>query len=181
MRYVTMVLMLTVLAWAGAATPADAASREQIDARVEEALMTFYDKVDQGQSLARRAAGVLVFPRVTKAGIGIGGEYGEGALIVDGETVDYYSTVSASIGFQLGGQRRTQILLFMTEDALASFRNADGWEVGVDGSVALVEVGAGSDVNNTTMNRPVLGFVMTRGGLMFNANLEGSKISKIER
>ena len=158
-----------------------AASKQEIDARVEETLLRFYDRVDSGQSLARRAAGVLVFPRVTKAGIGIGGEYGEGALIVDGETVSYYSTFAASIGLQLGGQRRSQILLFMTEEALSKFRNADGWEVGVDGSVAVVDVGGGTDINNNTLNRPVLGFVMTRGGLMFNASLEGSKISRIER
>ena len=45
---------------------------------------------------------MLVFPNVLKAGVGVGGEYGEGALLVGGKTGAYYNIAAASIGFQLG-------------------------------------------------------------------------------
>lgn len=89
----------------------------------------------------------------------IGGEYGEGALRIGGKTVGYYSTAAGSIGFQLGGQMMTVILVFMQEAALKDFRASSGWEVGVDGSVALVTVGAGGSVDTTNIKDPVVGFV----------------------
>jgi len=119
-----------------------AASKEEIDINVEEALAAFYAESPAGKRLAERAAGMLVFPNVIKAGFGIGGEYGEGALLVNGQVLDYSSTASASIGLQFGAQMKAQVILFMTQSALETFRNSDGWEAGVDGSVALVEFGA---------------------------------------
>ena len=79
-----------------------------------------------------------MFPNVYKAGFGIGGEYGEGALRIGGKTVDYYSTVAGSFGFQLGAQKKTLILVFMQKGVLNSFRESDGWKAGVDGSVARI-------------------------------------------
>ena len=116
-----------------------------------------------------------------KAGIGIGGEYGEGALLLDGKTVDYYSTASASIGLQFGAQKKTQLVLFMSKAALEKFRNSDGWEAGVDGSVAIAEFGAGGDIDTKTIQSPIIGFVFSNKGLMYNLSLEGSKISKLNR
>ncbi|MFZ5609044.1 MAG: BPSL1445 family SYLF domain-containing lipoprotein [Pseudomonadota bacterium] len=160
---------------------AAAASREKIDRRVAEALDLFAAKITGGNDLLGRASGVLVFPSVKKAGIGIGGEYGEGALLIGGKPAAYYSTFAASIGLQLGAQARTQMLLFMDPGALDKFRNSDGWEVGVDGSVALISVGAGGSIDSTAMNAPILGFIFNNKGLMYNLSLEGSKISRIER
>ena len=115
-------LLFIGLALAGPA--AQAASREEIDAEVREAIGKFHTHTSAGRELAEKAAGMLVFPNVIKAGIGIGGEYGEGALLVDGKSVAYYNIASASIGFQLGAQARSQIVLFMTRDALAKFTPA---------------------------------------------------------
>lgn len=172
-------LSLVFAALTGA--PAQSASKEKIDARVEKALLRFYEEVRVGQALARRAAGVLVFPSIKKGGVVFGGEYGEGALIVDGQTAGYYSSAAISFGIQVGFQARTQIILFMTEDALAAFRNSDGWTVGVDGSVAVLNAGAGTEIDGTSLQKPVIGFVRTKGGLMLNASLEGTKISPIQR
>jgi len=122
-----------------------------------------------------------VFPSVIKAGFGIGGEYGEGALRVGGATVEYYSTVAASIGFQLGAQSKAVFLVFMQDEALQSFREANGWKVGVDGSVAIIEIGAGASLDTVNFEDPILGFILTNAGLMFNATLEGSKYTKIVR
>ena len=101
-----------------------------------------------------------------KAGVGIGGEYGEGALRIDGKSVDYYSTAAASYGFQFGGQMKTVVIVFMQEDALTGFRNSEGWKVGVDGSVALVTLGAGDSIDTTKIKEPIVGFVFGQKGLM---------------
>jgi lipid-binding SYLF domain-containing protein len=161
--------------------PANAASKEEIDIKVSAAINRFQSEVEGGQEFLQRAKGVLVFPEVIKAGIGIGGEYGEGALRINGSSVDYYSTAAASIGFQLGAQMKTVILVFLDSDALSKFRTSSGWEVGVDGSVALVEYGAGKNINSTNINDPIVGFVISNKGLMYNLTLEGSKISRLNK
>ena len=165
------------------AVPADsdAASKKKIDRRVAKAMEEFHENVKGSHDILSRASGYLVFPRITKAGIAVGGEYGEGALIVNGETVGYYSTAAASFGFQLGGQRRRQMILFMTDRALENFRESNGWEIGADASVAVITLDAGGAVDTTTLDRPVVAFVFDNKGLMYNLTLEGSKISQIDR
>lgn len=158
-----------------------AASKEEIDAEVRAALVAFQNQAPAGHELAQKASGMLVFPNVVKAGIGIGGEYGEGALIVDGQTVAYYSLASASIGFQLGAQKRSQIVLFMNDKVLEGFRNSDGWKAGVDGSVALASLGAGGQIDTETAKQPIIGFIFSNQGLMYNLTFEGSKMTKIDR
>ena len=158
-----------------------ATSAAVIDVKVNEALNRFYEEVKSAKELLGKSKGVLVFPSVIKAGIGVGGEYGEGALRINGKTVAYYNTAAASIGFQLGAQAKTVILLFMTKEALSNFRNSNGWEAGIDGSVALVKVGVGGSLDTTKLKEPILGFVIGQKGLMYNLTLEGSKITKIDK
>lgn len=160
---------------------AEAASKEKIDRRVAEAMRTFREDINGADAVLAKAAGVLVFPSVKKAGIGVGGEYGEGALLIGGRTAGYYSTAAASIGFQLGAQARTQILVFLEQGALDKFRASDGWEIGADASVAVVTLGAGGTIDSSSLNKPIVAFVFNNKGLMYNLSLEGSKISKIER
>lgn len=117
-----------------APTAAYAASAKEIDIRADDTLKRFKSEVGGGTEFLALAKGVLVFPKVVKAGFGIGAEYGEGALRVGGKTVDYYSTAAASIGLQLGAQSKSIVLVFMQQSALDSFRSSKGWEVGVDGS-----------------------------------------------
>jgi lipid-binding SYLF domain-containing protein len=136
---------------------AHAASRVEINANVKSALVSFYKEVKSGKELAGKASGMLVFPEVYKAGFGIGGEYGEGALLIRGKTVAYYSTAAASIGLQFGAQVKSQVILFMTHKALKQFRNSDGWEAGVDGSVAIATVGVGGEIDTNTAKQPVIG------------------------
>ena len=160
---------------------ARAASAVEIDTKVNAALKKLYEEVYAAKQLARKSKGILVFPSVIKAGFGIGGEYGEGALRINGKTVDYYNTVAASIGFQFGAQSKTIILMFMSNKALHDFRNSDGWEVGVDGSVAIVTFGAGGSLDSNTLKEPIIGFVCNNKGLMYNLTLEGSKMTKIKK
>ena len=156
-----------------------AASKTEIDIEVSAALEKFKEEVPGAEKFLEKAEGVLVFPDVVKAGFGIGGEYGEGALLIKGKTVDYYNTAAASIGFQFGAQFKTVMLIFLKKDALDSFRNSSGWEAGVDGSVALVKLGAGKDINTINFEDPIVGFVFSNKGLMYNLTLEGSKMTKI--
>lgn len=173
--------LLTCLALVMFPLAVNAASKEEIDANVEEALAKFAEESPAGKRMAERAVGMIVFPKVIKAGIGIGGEYGEGALIVNGQTIDYYSTAAASIGFQLGAQVKSQIIMFMTDEALSTFRNSEGWEAGVDGSVALIEFGAGGEISSNSAQSPIIGFIFSNKGLMYNLTFEGSKMTKLNR
>ena len=135
----------------------------------------------RGNAIRAKAAAVLVFPTIVKAGFGFGGEYGEGAMRIGGKTAGYYNTLAASFGFQIGAQARSVIIMFMTPEALASFRRVDGWKVGVDGSVAIITIGAGGSIDTDKITSPVVGFVVDPKGLMYNLTLEGSKISRISR
>ncbi|MCH8263462.1 MAG: hypothetical protein E2O62_02175 [Gammaproteobacteria bacterium] len=158
-----------------------AASKEEIDIEVSASLENFRQEVMGAEKFMEKAEGVLVFPDVVKAGFGIGGEYGEGALLIKGKTVDYYSTAAVSFGFQFGAQFKTVMLIFLKKDALDNFRNSSGWEAGVDGSVALIEFGAGKDINTINLEDPIVGFVFSNKGLMYNLTLEGSKITKLNK
>lgn len=158
-----------------------AASAVEINAKVDATLEKFYEKVPAAKKLAAKSSGILIFPSVVKAGFGVGGEYGEGALRIGSNSVDYYSTAAASIGFQIGVQSKAVILMFMQDNALNEFRSSDGWEVGVDGSVALVEIGAGGSIDSNNIKDPVIGFVFGQKGLMYNLTLEGSKMTKIKK
>ncbi len=156
-----------------------AKSVREIDASVDTALELFQKEVFAAKDMLNKAKGVLVFPKVIKGGIGIGGEYGVGALRIKGKTVDYYNMIGGSFGFQLGGQVRNVYLVFMEESVLKDFQSSDGWKAGVDGSVALITVGADGSVDTTKTNQPILAFVLGQKGLMYNLTLEGSKFNKI--
>ena len=133
-----------------------AASSDEIDARVREALANLYQTSSAAKELAGKARGLLVFPRILKGGVGIGGEYGEGALLIGGRTADYYSIRSASIGFQLGIQEKSVAILFMDDAELEKFRHSDGWKAGVDGSVAIASIGAGESIDTETTRKPIM-------------------------
>lgn len=158
-----------------------AARKVVLDARIEEAIEDFYDYSTAGKKLAERAAGMLVFPTVGKAGFGVGGEYGEGALIIKGKKAQYYSTAAASFGLQIGVQSKRHVILFMEEADLESFRKSEGWELGVDGSVAIATLGAGGEIDTKTLNQPIVAFIFSNKGLMANLSLEGTKITRIEK
>jgi lipid-binding SYLF domain-containing protein len=171
-----------IVALAVAPAPrSEAASAAQIDANVRTTMEDFFSKVRGSRELINKASAILVFPSVIKAGVGIGGEYGEGALLTRERTIDYYNIVSASIGFQLGAQARSVILVFMTPEALASFRRTHGWKAGVDASVAIITVGAGGSIDTTRIANPIVGFIFDQKGLMYNLTLEGTKITRINR
>jgi lipid-binding SYLF domain-containing protein len=157
----------------------NADKRQSINAGVDATLARLYTTVDGSHELVSKARGVLVFPSVIQAGFWIGGQYGEGALRVGGQTAGYYSTAGGSLGLQIGGQSKSVVYLFMTQDALERFRNSEGWAVGADATVAVVKVEANGNIDTSTATAPVQAFVLTNAGLMAGVSLEGTKITRL--
>ena len=157
------------------------ATKAEIDERVHVAMHQFYELNAQHKDLIARAKGVLVFPRITKGGVGVGGEFGEGALRIDGKNVAYYSISSASVGLTLGLAKRKEVILFMTQEALDKFMSTKGWAVGADTGIAMLSKGAGGDYDTKNLQRPILGFVFAEKGLIADVSLDGSKITQLNR
>lgn len=176
---ICVTLMLAAFAIPPTALAVDSAA--VVDAKVNDAIANFEREVNGSEVFLGQAAGYLVFPRVIKIGIGIGGETGDGALRVNGKTEGYYRTSAGSFGFQLGAQAKSIVIAFMTKESLEKFRNSSGWKVGVDGSVALIDLGAGKTIDSNNIKDPVVGFIFGSKGLMYNLTLEGTKITKVER
>lgn len=177
-KFLSGTLLLVALV---SAQGARAASADEIDADVQHTLKRFAREIGGGQEFLDSAKGLLVFPKIYKGGIVIGGEYGEGALLAGGKTLDYYRSAGVSLGFQWGAQAKSVVVAFMTPDALEKFRASTGWKVGVDGSVALVDMGAGKSLDSKTIKDPVVGFIFDQKGLMYNLTLEGSKFEKLDK
>jgi len=181
-RKIPIILVLAALfAVAIPAAQSRAESGSDIEANVHATLAQFFGQIRNSRDLANKAIAVLVFPSVLKAGIGVGGEYGEGELLIRGQPAGFYNIASASVGFQLGAQARSVIIMFMTESALGQFQRTDGFKVGVDGSIAVIALGAGGSIDTNSITKPVIGFIFDQKGLMYNLTLEGTKISRISR
>lgn len=158
-----------------------AASAEEVDIMVDSAIEIFNERVKEGRAFLANAKGVLVFPNIVKAGFFIGGEFGEGALRINNKHVDYYRTTGVSFGFQFGAQTKSVIIVFLDDKALRNFINSSGWEVGVDGSVAIADAGAGGSIDSTNIADPIVAFVFGNKGLMIDVSLAGTKYSKINK
>lgn len=162
-----------------ASPSANAGKRDTINAGVDATLARLYENVGGSRELVAKARGVLVFPSVISAGFWVGGQYGEGALRVNGHTQGFYSTVAGSFGLQIGAQSKALVFLFMTQEALDTFLHSQGWAAGADATVAVLKVGANGAVDTSTATGPVEAFVLTNGGLMAGVSLEGTKVSRL--
>lgn len=169
------------LAAAAAPLPAAAASAAEIESGVNASLDLLYRTTRGARELAGRAKGVLIMPRITKAGLLVGGAYGEGALRINNATVGYYSMAAASFGLQIGAQTTRQALFFMTTDALERFRRSDGWELSAGAEMTVPKDGIGVELSSSVTNRPVIAFTFGQDGLMAGASFEGAKYSPIVR
>jgi lipid-binding SYLF domain-containing protein len=158
----------------------NADKRRAINSDIDATLARLYSTVNGSRELVGKARGVLVFPSVVQAGFWVGGQYGNGALRVAGQTSGYYSTAGGSFGLQIGAQSKAVIFCFMTQKALEDFRNSNGWAVGGDATVAAVKVGANGNIDSSTATAPIEAFVLTNAGLMAGVTLEGTKVSRLD-
>jgi lipid-binding SYLF domain-containing protein len=163
------------------ATISNAKTALEINSEVNAALSLFPQYVKGGKEFLNVAKGVLVIPNIVKAGLGVGGEYGEGAMRIGGKTVEYYSIAAGSVGFQIGAQKMNLILIFMQDEALRNFRASSGWKAGVDGTVAFVDVGKEKSLDTVNIKDPIVAFLFGQRGLMASAAIEGAKFTKLKR
>ncbi|HYA30197.1 MAG TPA: lipid-binding SYLF domain-containing protein [Acidobacteriota bacterium] len=161
--------------------PAIAATAEEIDRDAAAALKFLYADDPKAKELGAAAKGILVFPKVYKAGFIGGAQYGEGALIENGKTVGYYSTAEGSYGLQAGIQKFSYVLFIMKDHVLEDFKNSSGFELGVGPSIVVVDAGVARTLTTTTLKADIYAYIFSQKGLMAGLGVKGAKITKIER
>ena len=153
---------------------------KEIDAGADEVMDRFYKQVKDAKEFVKKAKALLIMPNVVKIGLLVGGEYGRGALRIEGKTVDYYNVVSGSFGAQIGAEAKDWVIAFMTDEALRKFRESKGWEAGVDGNVALITVGGGDSGTTRNAKGDIIGFVFDVKGLFADVSFKGAKFTKLD-
>lgn len=177
---VTAFIATLILNFAVAA-PVAAEGSAALDASAKRAYGKLTAAVPAARELGRKAVAVLVFPKVTKAGLMIGGQYGEGVLLRDGRADGHYSTAGASYGLQAGAQQFGYAMFFMNEPALSALTSTEGFEVGVGPSVVVVDEGMGKSMTSMTTQDDVYAFVFGQKGLMAGVGLQGNKITRLAK
>ncbi|MGB8714615.1 MAG: lipid-binding SYLF domain-containing protein [Onishia taeanensis] len=172
--------LLAAAALFSVSTFTHAATAEEIDRDVDNSIQKLYSSSPTAKELSTIAKGMLVFPKVIKGGLIIGGQYGTGALREGGNTIGYYNTVAASYGLQAGVQSFGYAMFFMTDSALQYLKNSSGWEIGVGPSVVIVDKGRARSLTTTTAKDDIYVFFYGQEGLMAGIGLQGSKISQIQ-
>ena len=162
------------------ATASFAKSKGEINEEVNASLKSFKRHVKGANDYLKVAKGVLVIPNATKAAFIVGGQYGQGALRVGGNTVDYYSLAAGSVGWQIGAEQCDVIIIFATANALEKFRSSEGWEAGADAEVTLIDAGVKAPVSTLVSQNPILGFVIDQKGLMAGVSVKGAKFTRIK-
>jgi lipid-binding SYLF domain-containing protein len=163
------------------AIPASAEGRAELDSAAKRTYNKLLASVPAAKAISQKAVAVLVFPKITKAGLVVGGQYGEGVLMRGGKTVGYYNTAGASYGLQAGAQQFGYAMFFMKDKALSALTESDGFEVGVGPSVVVVDQGMAKSATSITMQDDVYAFIFGQKGLMAGVGLQGNKITKLAK
>lgn len=156
-----------------------AQTAQELDAKVDSAIVKFKQEVPGGTNFLPKVKGYLVFPSVIKAGLIVGGKYGEGALRINGETQHYYDMTSASIGLQAGAQEYSMLIAFLSEESLNNFINSNGWEAGVDGTITISDWGKSKDISSMSFEKPIIAFIYGEKGYMASISIAGTKFRRI--
>jgi lipid-binding SYLF domain-containing protein len=164
---------------ASTGSPDAGAKRREIEGAVDRALGELVTNARGARELTDKAQGVLVFPQVLTAGLLVGGSYGQGALRQGTSTAGYYSVGSGSVGLLAGAQTRALYILFMTREALDKFQASNGWTIGADASVVLLDLGAEARLDTRTAQAPIIGLVRGQQGFMANLSLDGTRFSRL--
>ena len=168
-----------ILAAAGCSNAVGTNASAALDARVDATHQFLIQNYPQASGMIQNARGVLYMPLMTGAALGVGGAYGQGALRIDGATVDYYSATQASVGFQAGAQQYAHALIFQTDQALAAFRAAPGWVAGAGAYYAIPAGGMAMGADTITAQHPVVAMIFGQSGLMAGAAIDGTKYTRI--
>ncbi len=134
-----------------------------------EALAKMIEDTPKLNSFKDKAYGYAVFPKVTKAGIGIGGAAGKGVVYKNHQIIGSSKLKQASIGLQLGGQQYSEVIFFENKESFDNFINGN-LKFDAQASAVAITVGASVDV---AYQDGVAVFTRTKGGLMYEASLGG--------
>lgn len=176
-----VVLGASAVALAGCANGVASNGAAKIDAQVQQALDRMHRELPFTVDLQRQAAGVLMIPLITKAGLIVGGAYGEGSLLIGDATVDYYSMAAASYGLQAGAQQYSSALFFMDSEHLAKFRARSGWTLGADLEYTVLDDAGAAGIDTNNIAEEVYALVFGQAGILVGASIEGSKYTRIIR
>jgi lipid-binding SYLF domain-containing protein len=157
--------------------PGTAEGKTELRHTSEYALSEAQKNDDTLADFIRHSAGYAVFPEVGKGAIGVGGAYGKGDVYQAGAVIGYCDMTQASIGFQLGGQAYSEILVFEDAAALERFKNGN---VRFDAQATAVALKSGAGANAKFANGVAV-FTMDEAGLMYEASVGGQKFSYQER
>jgi lipid-binding SYLF domain-containing protein len=180
-RSLTLVAAFTAVAALAAPDPAAAATAAELNREAQAALNALYAKNPGAKSIGKEAVAVLVFPSVIKAGLGVGGQFGEGVLYRGGKAVAYYNTAGASVGFQAGAQKYGYALFFLSEETLKYLDKSEGFEIGVGPSVVVADQGLAKSATTTTLKDNIYAFIFDQKGAMYALGIQGNKITKIKK
>lgn len=141
----------------GAITPSHAAGTDEQEV-VDHAIGTLRDlqrdkEFGNARALLHRARGVLIAPRIFKAGFFVGGEGGQAVLMARGpngwSNPAFYTVASASFGLQIGAQESEMIMLIMTDRALQALMR-DNFKIGANAGLAIVTLGSTVEAATTS-------------------------------
>ncbi len=168
--------MLSIIAFALISSAASVSAFEpdtsdELQLSVKKAILDLQKKDPGMEKFFEGAAGYAVFPKVGKAGIGIGGAHGKGLVIANDKAIANTSLSQVTIGFQLGGQVYAQFVFFEDEVALGHFQRGN-FEMGAQVSAVAAKAGASLDAN---YDSGVLVVTNVGGGLMYEATVSGQK------
>jgi lipid-binding SYLF domain-containing protein len=177
-RWITPILLLLLTA---TVLPAHAADRAKLEREATAVMGKLYQKYPDAKKLEHKAAAILVFPEVYKAGLMIGGETGDGVMRIKGKTVAYYNTSGVSYGLQAGAQKYGYALFIMTPSALKSIETAEGFEIGTGPSVVVMDDAMAKKTSTTTINNDIYAYIFNQKGLMAGLGIQGNKLTRIEK
>jgi lipid-binding SYLF domain-containing protein len=182
-RYFAFLLTALLLSACTTTTPSSPNPSQRaadINRDADRAMESLRSNVQGADELLAKARGVVIFPSVLSAALMVGGSRGDGVLRVNGQPVSYHTITSGSFGFQAGVRSAAMFLLFMTDESLQQFQSGKrDWSAGVDASVTVVSAGLTAQATTTTLQQPVIGFVLANRGLMAGVSFDGSRISPL--
>jgi lipid-binding SYLF domain-containing protein len=155
-----------------------AAVAQGADGEAAAALEALYKSTPEARTLAETAKGILVFPKIKKAGFIVGAQYGSGTLFQNSRPAGHYRMTAGSYGLQAGVQGFSYAMFFMTDGALKYLDNSAGFEIGVGPSIVVVDAGKAKTLTTTTARADVYAFIYGQKGLMAGLGLQGSKITR---
>lgn len=138
-------------------------------------------------ALLAESYGYAVMPNIAKGGFGIGGAGGSGCVFAGGKHVGNVSMGQVTIGFQLGGQAYSQIILMQNKDTFEAFTDGN-FEFGADATAVALTYGAAAGAGTQGASasagdsrasggwkRGMAIFTLAKGGLMYEASIGGQK------